>query len=346
MATFSPNKKVTVEFVEQDNPQQLALGSVYKCVVFTPANATGQVLHMTVSEQPDWQVRASAWNAAVSFIFSQPKSTKIHAYPELHPERLQGFYGWAHTSLFPAGTQHVNVDSKMIISPFTRHPKTGIRQYGSTWEWCRLYQISDYTFEARQDTTFTLDSHDQPHPLPWGTLKHIMINRLMAGVTVVCYLTVHEVDNGKGEKWIDNRQQEQAKWLLATLQSIADGTLTLDDAGHQYYSNRLFFSQNKQAWDRMQKEGIDKKVDDEVTQDAIRHNNGEEIVPSDKTVPVSGVLTPINMVPAGQWVPFINGQREQVIDSRSIIGRRRIAQYSNRYNGGFELKTLEEANRK
>jgi hypothetical protein len=276
----------------------------------------------------------------VSFIFTQPSSKKVHAYPALHPERLQGFYGWAHTSLFPQGTQHVSFEGKMIVAPFTRHPKTGIRQYGSVWEWCRLYKLSDYTFEGRQDNTFTLDSHDVPHTFPWGTLKHIALNDLLSGVAVVNYLTVHEVNNGKGEKFLDNKRQEQAKWLLATLSSIQDGTLTLDEAGHQYFANRLFFSQNKQAWDRMVKEGIDETVNQIVTQDAIRHNNGEEIVPSDKTVPVDGVATPINMVDAGQYVPFVNGTREMVLDARSLIGRRRIAQYAQRYNGGFELKSL------
>ena len=340
MASFTPNKKVTVEYIVQDNPQQIALGSEWKCVVFTPANATGKVLHMHKAEMPDWQRIASAWNACVSFIFAQPTSKKVHAYPELHPERLQGFYGWAHASLFPKGVQHISYDGKMIVCPFTRHPLTGIRKYECTWEWARLFKLSDYTFEARQDNTFTLDSHDQPHPLPWGTLKHIALNDLLSGTTIVCYLTVHEVDNGKGEKWIDNKRQDQAKWLLATLESIQNGTLTLEDAGHQYFSNRLFFAQNKQAWDRMVKEGIDEKVNQAVTEDAIRYNKGEEIVPSDKTVPVDGVATPINMVDAGQYVPFVNGTREMVLDARSLIGRRRIAQYAQRYNGGFELKSL------
>ncbi len=340
MASFTPNKKVTVEFVPQDNPQQIALGSEWKCVVFTPANATGEIVHMHKAEQPDWQVRASAWNAAVSYIFAQPTSKKAHAYPELHPERLQGFYGWAHTSLFPKGAQHINYDGKMIVSPFTRHPNTGIRQYGSTWEWCRLYKISDYTFEARQDTTFTLDKNDIAHPLPWGTLKHITLNRLLSGVTYVCYLTVHEVDNGKGEKWIDNKQQDQAKWLLATLSSIQDGTLTLDDAGHQYFSNRLFFAQNAQAWQRMEREGVNAEAQQEVIEDAKKVNSGIELTPSNRTVLVDGVSKPINMVGAGQYTPFVNGVQEQVLDTRSIIGRKRIAEYSQRYNGGFELKVF------
>jgi len=332
-----------VEFREQDNADRVELGETWERITFIPKKANGSFKNLVSAQFPNWQVRASALNAGIQAIFDLPKNPKLHVYDPMNPNRKAGFEGWIHADLL-GNEAIVHVNGMMIANTFTRipdpaDPKKTVRSYGSTWEWTRLFQVSNNLFEARQDTSFGKMANGELTQFPWGTLKHIHLADLTSGTTLIVYPLVRRVTQA-ANPWLDTSAQDKAKWLYATLASLEDGSLSFEDAKRQYFQNQLFFRITQQSYAAMEASGkLTPEVQASVQADAVTFVTGGTVVPSTVMVNVDGQQVPVNMVPSGNYIAtFRTGTKG--ISTRTLQGRKVLAEWAQTHNGNMKLETF------
>lgn len=328
-----------IEFREQDNADRVELGETWERITFTPKKANGTFKNLVSAQFPNWQVRASALNAGIQGVFDLPKNPKLHVYDPMNPNRKAGFEGWIHADLL-GDEPIVHVQGMTIANTFVRNPETKLRVYGATWEWNRLFQVSNSLFEARQDTSFGKMANGELTQFPWGTLKHIHLADLASGTTLIVYPLVRRVTQTE-KPWLDTSAQDKAKWLYATLASIEDKSVSLDDAKRQYFQNQLFFRISNQEYTRMEATGkLTPEVQASVQADAVTFVTGGTVVPSTVMVNVDGQQIPLNMVPAGNFIAtFRNGTKG--ISTQTLQGRRVLAEWAQTHNGNMKLETYQ-----
>ena len=329
---------LNVTFDQQENPERVALGEQFKRVVYAPKNANGNFKNM-LTNQFDWQVRASAQNAGIQACFGLPDNELLHLYDEFHPERLGGFVGWIHANLL--GTEpRVLVEGMNVINTFTRNQTTSFREYGSIWEWARLFQVSQNTYQARQDNSYGKLANGERTTFPWGYLKHVHLADLISGTTLITYPLIRKWAAPDGTETLDTKAQDKAKWLYATLSSIKNGEITLEDSRRQFYTNQLFFRISAQEYQRMEASGqVDATLQAQVTADAVTVNNGGKPAPRETKVKVNGRSIPVNLIPQGRYIATMPNKTAHV-ETLSLIGRRRLEQLAQTHNGNLSLKTF------
>ena len=342
MATFKFTVgKMGVEFVEQEAQNRIDIGERFERVTFIPKNANGDFKNGIRQYIPNWQVRKSLFNSGVAGLFDLPKSATLHLYNDRHPERKAGFQGWIHTSLL-GKERIVALNGAVVRNTYTVEPVSGLKVYGAVEEWSRLYKVSEYSWEARQDTTYGRDRKTGKvnTDYPWGSLKHIHLADLFRGTTLITYPIMTAVwENGEATGEYYDRDQKGAQWLFATLSSIQDGTLDFETAKRQYFTNILFFNITREEMARMEAKGeIDPKIKEEVYENARKFRNGETVDPG-REVMVDGKPVGLNVLPSDRFMALI-GTQKVFVETLSVPGRHRVAQLVAKHNGNLSLTTF------
>jgi hypothetical protein len=331
-----------VEFVEQEAQNRIDIGERFERVTFIPKNANGDFKNGIRQYIPNWQVRKSLFNSGVAGIFDLPKSATLHLYDNRHPERKAGFQGWIHTSLLGKERIVALDNGKTVRNTYTVEPKSKLKDYGSIEEWSRLYKVSEYTWEARQDVTYGRDEKTGQinTDYPWGSLKHIHLADLVRGTTLITYPLLTPVwENGERTGAYYDKDQNGAKWLFATLSSIQDGTLDFETAKRQYFTNALFFNITREELAKMEAKGeIDPEIRNEVYENARKFRNGETVDPG-REVMVDGKPVGLNVLPSDRFMALI-GTQKVFVETLSVPGRHRVAQLVAKHNGNLSLTTF------
>jgi hypothetical protein len=343
MATFKFTvNKMTVEFVEQEDEARVALGERFERVTFIPKNANGDFKNGIRQYIPNWQVRKSLFSSGVAGVFDLPKSDTLHLYDDRHPERKAGFQGWIHTSRLGKERIVVLDNGRTVRNTYTVERESKLKNYGAVEEWSRLFKVSEYTWEARQDTTYGRDKKtgEINTDYPWASLKHIHLADLVRGTTLITYPLLTPVwENGERTGEYYDKDQNGAKWLFATLSSIKAETLDFNTAKRQYFTNILFFNITREEMARMEAKGeIDPEVEKEALENARKFRNGETVEPG-REVMVDGKPVGLNVLPSGSYMALV-GTKEVFVETMSFTGRHRVAQLVAKHNGNLSLKTF------
>ena len=247
----------------------------------------------------------------------------------------------AHTSLL-GKERIVALNGAVVRNTYTVEPVSGLKVYGAVEEWSRLYKVSEYSWEARQDTTYGRDRKTGKvnTDYPWGSLKHIHLADLFRGTTLITYPIMTAVwENGEATGEYYDRDQKGAQWLFATLSSIQDETLDFETAKRQYFTNILFFNITREEMARMEAKGeIDPKIKEEVYENARKFRNGETVDPG-REVMVDGKPVGMNVLPSDRFMALI-GTQKVFVETLSVPGRHRVAQLVAKHNGNLSLTTF------
>lgn len=329
---------IVVEFkFQEDQPERQALGEQFEWIKFIPANATGKEYHYSPSDQPDYTVRNSALKGSIeSVLTGLPEDPNFHPYHSSHPDRLGGYKGWIHKSVL-GRNRLVMIGDMTITNAFSYVPlKDGSfdQQYGSIWDFARLFGASDTMLQARQDTTFLTSKKGIKSAFPAGSMKHAVIRFLAMGIVVVVYPWIEKIP---GTNDYSTRNQDRAKWFYATLKDLKEGKIKLETVVEQYFANELFFKISAQRIAASEAKGERNTADTTAVMESAKSfvttGAGKEI---GVTVIIAGKKVDVGLMPQGRWTHTVNGKVER-FQTLSSFGREDLVSYARR-TGTVELK--------
>lgn len=317
MATFTFRfGKTTIKFTEQQNPERIELGERFERIDFVPNNADGSFATMTLGFNP--QERTAALNAGARYVFDKPEHKLLHLSSNLNPSRKAGNMGWIHMSGLKSDstftTVVINGQRVQVRAPHSRQEGSDLLVFGAQSVWLRLVKVTPSIWDAKNDNTIL-----EATKVGWASLLHDFMSEMVSGTT----LTVFPVITKRGEDVFD-LSQTKAQWLFATLSSVADGTLSAETATEQYWTDSPFAS----------------KRDPVLVEDLKTQADGGTPEPRGVAVVVDGEKVFVNTLAKGVYQPVVAGRTFQTVSVYDFLGRNRLAQMAQKFNGSLALKKV------
>lgn len=329
---------------------KMDLGELIPLVTIIPANPSGEVNKIWYPEVVDQHIREALEAATLSIIAKLVGDPKVQLYDVRDAgARRYGRMGWAHFSAFNfnnAVTQitypKVNANGKVVKDlALVSLPREWDKAH-SIWrvsknipsEWLRLQKDTENTWRAVADNTV-----DQRTGLGNGSLLAGYRLQLHTGVTFriapSCWQFTAKSGEKKGEVLTMTKMQEKAQKFYALVKSIASGEQTIEEAGRQYFQDKLF---DRISYAQAQGEEIPDEVHTKIVEALNPAEDAEEEAATGVMVTFEGEKVDMNSLPKGNYIFRKDDGTVTFHNNRTYTGMKNMANLVERLNGRVVLE--------
>ena len=337
--------------------ERLAAGTLVDLVTCVPSNPSGEAKNIWYPQFSDQDVK-SGMTSINYHLFSLLKGNPyVQVYDERDDHsRKYGYRGWIHFTKLDLtssvtrvsyirtvkeGRKMVNKSIPVIINNPTYWDKQfsifkTVKEVNT--EWLRMVKKTDFTWNLQEDNT-----QDGRSGLGWGGLLASNRVALHTGVTfrVAPRVWSYEIKEGErqGEMQVMDKAQQAAQQLYVACQAIEKGEITVEDAGRQFFQDRLFNRISFQNAD--EGNDLDEEITVAITEASDAEKNGEEAQKIGLTVVLDGIKLDFKDLPAGNYVVSVDGEKKvRYHENRTFTGKKRLAKAVGNYG---ERLSIEKA---
>lgn len=337
--------------------ERLAEGTLIQLITAVPENADGSYKNVWFPDFKDQGIKSAMTGLHYALYSALTGDPLVQTYDERDDDaRRYGRMGWIHFTALDRSKSVTNVTFAKKVKEgrktVTKHfPaivhnimewddqfQTFVVQKTIESEWLRMIKQTDFTWTLDKDDTI-----DKRSGQGWGSLLASNRLALHQGTTYrispVVWGWVAQSGENAGETIVKDQAQKSAQRLMVALQAIDKGEITVEEAGRQFFQDRLFMRisyQNKDEADSLPEETTEKLVEN-----AQAVKEGTPVKDIGLTVTVDGKSYDIASLPKGNYVAKVDGNAKvRYHENHSFNGRKRLANAVQQYG---DRLTVEKA---